>query len=134
MSRKNTSLKSEKGFTLVECVIALTILTVGILAVETLIVNGISLQTLSSSSSIANGFAKQKVEELQARASTDPARANGGSLASNVSGYNDTPSANFVRRWVLSAGANGTQDVQVQVSPSSSSSTFTTVTIETLIQ
>jgi prepilin-type N-terminal cleavage/methylation domain-containing protein len=126
--------KAEAGFTLVECVIAMVILMVGILAIEVLVVNGLGLQTLASNNSMANALAKAKIEELQARSSSDPLRANGGSLASNVTNYSDTPTANFVRRWVISAGANGTQDVQVQISPSGSSSTFTTITVETLIR
>jgi prepilin-type N-terminal cleavage/methylation domain-containing protein len=125
---------NERGFTLIECAIAMVIMVVGVLAVEALIVNGLSLQTLSANSSMANALAKAKVEELQARSSNDPSRANGGSLTSNVSGYYDTPNNNFIRRWVLSAGPNGTQDAHVQVSPSGSGATFTTVTIETLIR
>ena len=126
--------RNDKGFTLIECAIAMIMLVVGILAVEVLIVNGIKLQSLSSNSSMANALAKAKVEELQARSNNDPSRANGGSLTSNVSGYNDQPGNNFARRWVLSPGPNGTQNVRVQVMPSPSSAQFTVVTIETLIR
>ena len=71
--------KAEAGFTLVECVIAMVILMVGILAIEVLVVNGLGLQTLASNNSMANALAKAKIEELQARSSSDPLRANGGS-------------------------------------------------------
>jgi Tfp pilus assembly protein PilV len=124
----------QTGFTILECTIALVIMLVGVLAIEVFVVNGLGMQALANNSSIANSLAKAKVEELQARSSNDPARANGGSLTSNVIDYYDTIGANFVRRWLISTGADGTQNVQVRVLPSDSSKTFTTVTIETLIQ
>jgi len=126
--------RNNEGFTLIECAIAMVTLVVGILAVELLIVNGVKLQSLSSNSSMANALAKAKIEELQARSDNDPSRANGGSLTSNIGSYNDQPGNHFVRRWVLSAGPNGTQNVRVQVTPSASSAQFTAVTIETLIR
>jgi len=124
----------QTGFTLLECAIALAITLIGILAIEVFVINGLGMQALAGNGSIANSLAKAKVEELQARSSNDPARANGGSLTANVSEYYDTVGTNYVRRWVISGGANGTQNVQVRVLPSQSSRAFTTVTIETLIQ
>jgi len=124
----------QTGFTILECAIALAITLIGVLAIEVFVINGLGMQTLASNSSIANSLAKAKVEELQARSSNDPARANGGSLSANVTNYYDTVGTNYVRRWVISDGANGTQNVQVRVLPSQSSKAFTTVSIETLIQ
>jgi len=124
----------QTGFTILECAIALAITLIGVLAIEVFVINGLGMQTLASNSSIANSLAKAKVEELQARSSNDPARANGGSLSANVTNYYDTVGTNYVRRWVISDAANGTQNVQVRVLPSQSSKAFTTVTIETLIQ
>jgi len=130
--KKTTS--NEAGFSLLECLIAMVITVIGVLAVEMLIVTAIGTQTFSSNVSIANSLARAKVEELQARSVNDPARANGGSLTDSLDNYSDIPSANYVRRWTLADGANGTQDVQVQVSPSDSSTLFATVRISTLIQ
>ena len=132
--RKLTIDRRQAGFSLLECVIAMVILVVGVLGVEMLVVSSLGLQTFSRNASTENALARGKVEELSARAAADAARANGGSLTSNVAGYFDMPVSNVVRRWKLSAGACGTQNVIVRVMSSDPNITLPSVQIETLIE
>lgn len=87
------------GFSLLECMFALVITVVGLLAVAGLVVEAIRLQTVSRDATIANALAKAKIEELRNYAPTATQRARGGNLANNVTDYNDSPDARFQRRW-----------------------------------
>lgn len=91
----------QSGFTLVECLIAMVITTIGLLAVAGLIGVGIRLQTESRDAVAANSLAKAKIEELQNYASTASQRARGGSLTSNITNYNDSPDSRYQRRWLI---------------------------------
>lgn len=79
------------GFSLLECMFALVITVVGLLAVAGLVVEAIRLQTVSRDATIANALAKAKIEELRNYAPTATQRARGGNLANNVTDYNDSP-------------------------------------------
>ena len=62
--------KSESGFSLIECLIAMVITTVGLLAVAQLIVVGVRLQTESRDATAATALARAKMKaELDFRAS-----------------------------------------------------------------
>ncbi|MGH9902280.1 MAG: type IV pilus modification PilV family protein, partial [Pyrinomonadaceae bacterium] len=78
----------QSGFSLVECMIAMLITIVGVLAVEALIVNAITMQKFSRESTEAIALARAAVEEMGARPRA--ARAVGGDLNSNVNNYFDT--------------------------------------------
>jgi Tfp pilus assembly protein PilV len=93
--------KSEIGFTLIECLFAMVITTIGLLAVVGLMAVGIRLQTESRDATAANSLARAKIEELQNYASTATQRAGGGSLTSNVASYNDSPDSRYQRRWLI---------------------------------
>ncbi len=91
----------QNGFTLIECLIAMVITTIGLLGVAGLMGVGIRLQTESRDSIATNSFAKAKIEELQNYAPTATQRARGGSLTVNVTNYNDLPDSRYRRRWLI---------------------------------
>ncbi len=129
----NTQKTGQQGFSLLECMIAMVITVIGVLAVEMLIVSSVRTETVAGNAGIANGLAKAKLEELQALPATNSARANGGSLTSNVTNYFDTSNPKFIRRWTLAAGSVGTQQVVVRVVPAAGVSA-PGVQVSTLIQ
>jgi prepilin-type N-terminal cleavage/methylation domain-containing protein len=120
--RCNTQ-KEPAGFSLVECLIAMVITTIGLLAVAELIVVGVRLQAESRDATSANSLARSKVEELQNYPPTASQRVRGGSLTSNVANYNDSPDPRLLRRWQVEvyptdAGVpSGTQRITVVVVP-----------------
>ena len=117
--------KRQAGFTLIECLIAMIITTIGLLAVSGLMAVGIRLQTESRDVVAANSFAKAKIEELQNYAPTAAQRARGGSLTTNVTNYNDSPDARFQRRWLIETYPNdagvpaNTQRITLVIIPNS---------------
>jgi prepilin-type N-terminal cleavage/methylation domain-containing protein len=114
---------SQQGFSLIECLIAMVVTTVGLLAAAQLIVVGVRLQTESRDATAATALARSKIEELQNYAPLATQRVRGGSLTSNVVGYNDTPDPRFQRRWLVEisptdAGVpSGTQRITVVIIP-----------------
>ena len=109
---KNSIKNLTNGFTLIECVIAMVVALVGLLAIYTLILMAVQTQTVSRDLEIANSFARAKVEELE-----NSTRTAGGDLNANAVGYFDNPSAQYVRRWQVSDDTMGTQTVSVRLVP-----------------
>ena len=129
----------QKGFTLIECMIAMVITTIGLLAVVGLMVVGIRLQTESRDAIAANSLARAKIEELQNYAPTASQRVRGGSLTSNTTSYNDTPDSRFQRRWQIEnnptdAGVpSETQRITVSVISNSPSVRIPSVKVQSLV-
>jgi prepilin-type N-terminal cleavage/methylation domain-containing protein len=101
-----------KGFTLIECLIALVLVVTGFAAVLSLLTACLKTEVISRDLGRVNSFSRSKIEELKSSARTP-----GGSLTSNVSGYFDTPTDDYTRRWEISADSMGTETVTVVVSP-----------------
>lgn len=99
---------------------------VGIAGVYGLVVSSISTEITSRNLAKANSIARAKTEELR-----NVPRTNGGSLTSDVSGYNDSPIAGYTRRWQISNDAIGTKIVQVTVIPNTPSIILPQVEITT---
>jgi len=121
MKEGNSKDLKQGGFTLIECLIAMVITLVGLLAVAELMVVGVRLQTESRDATAATALARAKIEELQNYAPAAVQRVRGGSLTTNVLNYNDAPDARFQRRWLIEtnptdAGVpSGTQRITVVI-------------------
>jgi prepilin-type N-terminal cleavage/methylation domain-containing protein len=112
MFRQILQKENERGFTLIECIIAMIVTVVGLLAALTLIAYSIKNYTVSSDLAIANSLAKAKIEELR-----NLSQAPGGNLTNSSAGYFDQPTDKFIRRWQITTDSMGTQTLSVAVSP-----------------
>jgi prepilin-type N-terminal cleavage/methylation domain-containing protein len=112
MPRRVLHKKDERGFTLIECIVAMVVTVVGLLAALTLITYAVKSYTVSSDLAITNSLAKAKIEELR-----NTSQAPGGNLTNNTTGYFDQPTSKFIRRWQITADSMGTQTVSVAVTP-----------------
>lgn len=99
---------SSAGFTLVEVVFSIFVLTVGLVAMAQLLAISVRMHQLSRNTEIATQLAERKFEELM-KLNFDTAApvqiTTGDSLNSNVVNYFDAPSGTqFTRRWLVEAG------------------------------
>jgi type II secretory pathway pseudopilin PulG len=113
----------QRGFTLVEAVVAMMVCTIGLVAMAELMAVTLRLQQLGRNSTSAARLAQDKIDELTTmNFATNLSVACGGSLTSDVTNYNDTPrfdngtpdnladdtiGKGYTRRWVVSAGPDG---------------------------
>lgn len=107
------------AFTLVEVVVAIVLLTVGLVSTAAFMASGLRVQRLSLSRAEMTTLAEAKLEELRsygATSSRDPLRqriALGGSVTSDVSGYSDSVAGLdgrwYHRRWHIEPGVAGTR-------------------------
>jgi type IV pilus modification protein PilV len=99
---------NERGFTLLEALVATLVLTVGLLAMAELLAVSLRMHQLGRNSTTATRLAQDKFEELmKMNFNTSPAiQVNGtDTLASNVTNYFDAPAnSGYTRRWQVSAG------------------------------
>jgi len=142
-TRGLTLVENERGFTLVEAIVAMVVCTVGLVAMAELMAVTLRLQQLGRNSTSATRLAQDKVDELTSMP-FDPAAANynpqvscGGNLDANDAdgNHNDTPmedngtpdnladdtvTKGYTRRWVISAGPDADpnlRQVTVRVIP-----------------
>jgi len=104
-----------KGFTIIECVIAMVLVVVGFMAIFSLLTVCIRTEVISRELSAANSLARLKMEELK-----NSPRSSGGSLTSDATNYFDNPTFRYTRRWQISADSMGSQTVVVLMTPNSS--------------
>ena len=83
---------------------------IGLLASYSLIVYAVRNYSMSRDLVIANSLAKAKIEEI----SNSP-QPTGGSLANNVTGYFDSPTDRFIRRWQINSNSFGTKTINVTI-------------------
>ena len=96
------------GFTLVEVMFSMFVLTVGLVAMAQLLAISVRMHQLSRNTEIATQLAERKFEELM-KLNFDTAAAvqvtGQDSLNANVVNYFDTPTGGrFTRRWLVEAG------------------------------
>ena len=103
-----TQTARQEGFTLIECVVAMVLALIVFAGIYGLFVMAVRMQMISKDLATANALARGKIEDLRNTALTP-----GGSLTTDVAGYNDTPSTNFERRWLIATDAVGTKTVTV---------------------
>jgi len=130
---------NNKGFSLIECMVAMVITVIGLSAVLGLVVSALNLQTYSRDSNAANSIAKTKIEQLRNFNAAAAERDRGGSLTANVLNYNDTPDPRFLRRWQIEEFPTdtfvpeGTQRVTVTIISDRPDVLIGTVQIQVLI-
>ena len=135
LEKRERRRNGEKGFCLVEVLIAFLVTVLGVLAVSTMVVLAIRLQMLSRDTTLAIGLAEGKFEELRYMDSADPERTLGGDLNSNAADHFENSNGNlFTVRWKIDPGPINTQDVTVGVVTNSPTSQISTVQIRALLQ
>lgn len=127
MRRRRGLTRQRKGFSLVELIIALLLLTFGLLSLASALASSIVGQRLSASRGELTVLAEAKLEELRGYGSTlaaDPLRAkllSGGSVTGSLTGYADTVQTSngraYVRQWQISDGIAGARRVTIRVAP-----------------
>jgi type II secretory pathway pseudopilin PulG len=127
---------NERGFTLVEAIVAMVVCTIGLVAMAELLAVTLRLQQLGRNSTSAVRLAQDKVDELTTLNFDDaPAAACGGSIDANAADHFDVPKEDngtpdnpnddaimkgYTRRWIISAGPDGDpnlRQVTVRVIP-----------------
>jgi len=129
---------NERGFTLVEAIVAMVVCTIGLVAMAELLAVTLRLQQLGRNSTSAVRLAQDKVDELTTMVifADHPPISCGGSLDANVdlihndmplqdNGTPDVPgddtlTKGYTRRWLVSAGPDGDpnlRQVTVRVTP-----------------
>lgn len=116
--------RDERGFTLLEALVAAVVLTVALVAVAELLAVSVRMQQLGRNSGEAVRLAQDKFEELmKLDFATSPAIQVSGAdtLASNVASYFDVPpGSGCTRRWRVQPGPNALlRVVTVRVIPDS---------------
>ncbi|HEY2460128.1 MAG TPA: prepilin-type N-terminal cleavage/methylation domain-containing protein [Candidatus Acidoferrum sp.] len=82
--------RRESGFTLIETMVAIVVLTIGLMSVAALMGQMVTSSADSRYFSIASVLASEKLEDLNRFPSNDPNVAAGGNLAGTPAGYSDT--------------------------------------------
>ena len=127
---------NERGFTLVEAVVAVMICTIGLVAMAELLAVTLRLQQLGRNSTSAVRLAQDKVDELTSmNFATNLQAACGGDLDADAANHFDTPmedngtpddpaddtvTKGYTRRWLIEAGPDGDpnlRQVTVRVIP-----------------
>jgi prepilin-type N-terminal cleavage/methylation domain-containing protein len=109
---------AEGGFTLIEALVALFILSIVSLSMAQMIGMGLMVDANSEHLTSATTLSVNKLEEL--RNSDYASLTAGGDLTSDSNGYFDAPdlngdgTADFTRRWVITDQAGG-KSIQVRV-------------------
>src|ERR1700682_4901392 len=88
LSRRNP--RTQRGFTLLETLVAIVVLTIGLMSVAALMTQTLRSTTNSRSMSTAAMLATEKLEDLNRYSKTDAAVAAGGNLAADAAGFFDT--------------------------------------------
>lgn len=100
------ALKSSKGFTLLEVLLALGAMIIGLVALWGLHMSALKVDAINNNETMAIFWAERVLEQLKATAVT-----NFGAVASG----NDTPQAPFQRTWVVTPVNNWRSDITATV-------------------
>jgi prepilin-type N-terminal cleavage/methylation domain-containing protein len=120
-------LRSRRGFTLVELMVAIVLITVGLIGSAALMSSSLRYQRGASSREEMLALAEGKLDELRSYQNAPVVSglrarlAVGGSVTSPVPGYFDavnSPTGKpYLRRWAITNGTVRTRAVQVRIVP-----------------
>jgi prepilin-type N-terminal cleavage/methylation domain-containing protein len=82
--------RSQRGFTLIETMVAILVLTVGLVGTAALMSQSVNMGAHARFVSTAALLASEKMEDLDRFPSTDPNLTPGGSLTADVTGFSDS--------------------------------------------
>jgi prepilin-type N-terminal cleavage/methylation domain-containing protein len=111
---------NDRGFTLIEVLIAMVILTVALVSMAELMAIMLRMQMMGRNETAAVRLIQSKIDEIVNVNFTTTTTANvGGSLSSDVANYFDTPASGFKRRWQISAitGETKVRTLTVRIVP-----------------
>jgi prepilin-type N-terminal cleavage/methylation domain-containing protein len=118
------NLSNQRGFTLIEALVAMMVATVGLMAMAELMAVTIRMQQLGRNATSASRLAQDKIDELNTVGFGAASMACGGSLTgATVANHFDTPAnanGDYTRRWRVSAGPDASpllRTVTVKVVP-----------------
>ena len=109
-------MNNERGFTLIEALVATLVLTIGLVATAQLLAVSLRMHQIGRNSTAATRLAQDKFEELMKLQFSNPAiQVNAtDTLASNVPNYNDTPAnSGYTRRWRVEAGPGANPSLRI---------------------
>jgi prepilin-type N-terminal cleavage/methylation domain-containing protein len=104
----------ERGFSLVELLVATVIVVVCSLGVALMILYGTRLGASAREVTLASSLVKARLEQLRVLPRAALERQNGGSLTADVAGHH-VPQGRFTERWTVADGPAGTQLITVAV-------------------
>jgi prepilin-type N-terminal cleavage/methylation domain-containing protein len=120
-------IRKRDGFTFPEMIVAMVVMTLGLLALAAYMAGSLKVNRLSATRSEMTALAESKLEELRAygqTASNDTLRlrlVNGGSTNSSVAAYSDITAGvsgrQYYRRWQMSDGVAGARRAAIAVLP-----------------
>lgn len=115
----STSHDTERGFTLVEVMIAMVILTVALVSMAELMAITLRMQMMGRNETAAIRLVQSKIDELIAVDFGSATVAVGGGLDADVANYNDDPADGFHRRWEIAAiaGEANVRTLTVRIIP-----------------
>jgi len=140
-ARSRAATGGERGFTFVEALVAVAILTGGMVAVAQLLVLSLQMHHLGRATSSASHLAADKANQLMklnfdTAASIAITPTSPDSLSQNVANYFDSPGSGYTRRWKVEAGpVTDTRRVTVRVVPPTTNlNIFRTVEVVTIVR
>lgn len=87
----NGTSRAQSGFTLIEALIAMIILSFGLIAVTNLMLVAATSNTVANQSTAATSIASRELERLKALSFIDPGLAAGGNVESDETGFFRNP-------------------------------------------
>jgi prepilin-type N-terminal cleavage/methylation domain-containing protein len=88
--RKAVKASRQRGFTLIETMVSILILTIGLVGTAALMSNSVNMGAHARYVSTAALLASEKMEDLDRFPDNDPNLAAGGSLTADITGYSDS--------------------------------------------
>jgi prepilin-type N-terminal cleavage/methylation domain-containing protein len=118
----STDARGERGFTLIEVLFAMVIMTTALVALAELMAITLRMQMQGRTETAAVRLCQSKIDELVALNWTDAAITQadvGGSLTEDVENYSDDPSTEYHRRWQIAviAGETSVRTLTVKIIP-----------------